>query len=75
MIPQKILDSVKEKVGATDQEIDYVHKSTFSLVVKLIRENKMKGIRLMGFGSFFVNPKRLAKIKEALVSKSFDELE
>lgn len=74
MIPKEILDRVKEKTGATEKEINDVNKSIFSLVVKLIREGKMKGVKLLGFGSFFVNPKRLNKMKEMVIKKSFDEL-
>jgi nucleoid DNA-binding protein len=75
MIPKQILDTVKEETKATEGEIELIFKSTFSLVVKLIRENKMKGIRLMGFGSFYVNPKKLNGIKKELVKKAFNEIE
>jgi nucleoid DNA-binding protein len=75
MIPKQILDKVKEETGASEEDISHVFKSMFSLVVKLIRDNKMKGIRLMGFGSFYVNPKKLNGIKKQLTRQAFNEIE
>jgi len=74
MIPQSVLDRVKEETGESSQVINDIYKSVFSLVVKLIRGGKLEGVRLMKFGVFHVDPKRLYMMKRAIISKSFDDI-
>ena len=71
-LPKKVLKAVKENTGATEEEIMDAFKAEITFVVKVIREGLCKSIRLMKFGKFYVDKKRLKKMQERVINDSFD---
>jgi len=66
ILPKEILEKVKAKTGESDEVIEEIFKAKASFIVKVIRQGKFEGIKIMNFGKFYVDRKRLEKIKEKL---------